>query len=162
MPGHEQVERTLRRIGVPHQATPSPDRRELVVAPRHQFVRVDLMPRVPDQPVMAKVENAVQRQAEFHNAQIRCEMGRTFADQIADYLSDLGSQLHKLDVGHLLQHQRAVDFGKVWMHHQLAIPVKNILGQGVQMSRFFSERFQCPPRLGGKIRCTFAACPFPQ
>ena len=65
VPGHEQIVLALVWVGVSHEPTPLSDGFELSVATSDQFVRIDLVARIPDQSVFAKVEDAVEGQAEF-------------------------------------------------------------------------------------------------
>ena len=51
---HEQVVFALLRVGVAHQAALGADRVELRIAAGDQLVRIDLVARVPDQPVVRK------------------------------------------------------------------------------------------------------------
>ena len=69
---------------------------EFVVAAGDQLVGIDLMAGVPDQPVAAKVERGVQRQAQLDDAQVRGKMGRAVAEQIAQRLAHLAGQLFQL------------------------------------------------------------------
>ena len=54
MPRHEQIEFALCRVGVAHQATLGPDRVELRIAAGHQLVRINLMARIPNQPIVSE------------------------------------------------------------------------------------------------------------
>ena len=103
MSRHEQIVRALRRIGVTHEAPFGADRAELVIPPGHQLVRIDLMPRVPDQPIVAEIEHAVQGQAQFHHAEIRGEVGRPGAQQVAQHVADFVGQLLQLRQRHVAQ-----------------------------------------------------------
>ena len=59
MSGHEQIVRTLLGVGVTHESTAFADRAKLLVAARDQFVRIDLMAGIPDQPIELEVKDAV-------------------------------------------------------------------------------------------------------
>ena len=96
VPRHEQVVGALGRIGITHQAAFGANRAELVIAAGDQLVRIDLMPGVPDQPIVAEVEHAVQGQAQFDDAQVRGEVGRPRAQQVAQHVADFGRQLLQL------------------------------------------------------------------
>ena len=61
------------------------------------------MPRVPDQPIAREIEDAVQCQAQFDDAQIRSEMGRPRAQQIAQHLANLFRQLIQFGDRHVVQ-----------------------------------------------------------
>ena len=60
VPGHEQVERALGRVGVAHQAPLGPDRVQTRGAAGDQLVGIDLVAGVPDQAVLGEVEAQVQ------------------------------------------------------------------------------------------------------
>src|SRR5262245_59928697 len=53
---HEQIERAFVRVGITHEPALRADRLELLVATGDELVRVDLMPGVPDEPVLREIE----------------------------------------------------------------------------------------------------------
>ena len=61
------------------------------------------MARVPDQPVAAEIEHAVQGQAELDHAQIRGEVGRPLLEQVAQHVANFGGELRKLRRRHAVQ-----------------------------------------------------------
>ena len=99
---HEQVVLTLRRVGVAHQPPFGPHRLKLVVATGEQFVGIDLVARVPDQSIAAKVERRVQGDAQFDDPQIRCEMCAAASDQVAQHIANLNGQPFQLRQGEFL------------------------------------------------------------
>ena len=109
MAGHEQVVFALLRVGVAHQAPLGAHGAELVVAPRDELVRIDLVACVPDEAVAAEVERRVQRQAQFNHAQVRGKVGRAVRNQIAKDLAHFTGQLLKLGVGQVGQVARRFD-----------------------------------------------------
>jgi hypothetical protein len=73
-----------------------PQAGELTGPPRHDLVDVRLVPDVPQQPVARGVEDPVQRQGQFHDAEVGPQMasrGRDMADQ---EVADLPSQPDQL------------------------------------------------------------------
>src|SRR5690242_4067938 len=96
MPSHEQVVLALVRIRVTHQATLRAHRLKLWEASGDQLVRVDLMPRVPNQTVVGEVKCLVQSQAKFDHSKIRREMSTSATDKIAEHLAHFGRQLFEL------------------------------------------------------------------
>ena len=69
---------------------------KFVVAAGDQLVRIDLVAGVPNQPVAAEIEHGVQGQAQLDDAQIRGEVRRAAADQVAQHLAHLAGQLLQL------------------------------------------------------------------
>src|SRR5207249_2700667 len=80
MARHEKIVRAFVWVGVTHQTAPRTNGFELLIAPRDQLVRIDLMAGVPDQAITAEVESQVQSKAQLHHAQIAGEMGRPDAE----------------------------------------------------------------------------------
>ena len=76
MTRHEQVVDAFARVGVTHQATTGSYPGKILVSTRHKFVRVDLMPGVPNQTIMSEIEFAVQSQTKLDHAQVRREVRR--------------------------------------------------------------------------------------
>ncbi len=110
--GHEQIIGAFLRVGIAHQTTLGPDRAELPKAPREHFVRIDLMARVPDQPVAAEIEGGVQRQAQLDHAQIGREMSTSRRHQPAKRVAHLGRQLRELRLRQILQVGRRAYLGE--------------------------------------------------
>ena len=110
MPGHEQIVFAFARIRITHQSAARADRGEFVVPPRDQLVRIDLMPRVPDEPVATKVVAAMQGEAKFHDSQIGCKMSRPRGEQIAQDVANFGGKLVQFPRRHLAQSGRRIEF----------------------------------------------------
>ena len=62
---------------------------QAIAAPRQHLVRVGLMADVPDQPVMRRVVDIMQRDGELHRAQAGREMAATGADGVDQELAQL-------------------------------------------------------------------------
>ncbi len=90
--GHEQVVKTLRRVGVAHQAPLGPDRVQLGRAAGDQLMRIDLMSGIPDQAVLGKVERQMEGQAELDHAKVTREVGGASADDADQLLAHLRRQ----------------------------------------------------------------------
>ena len=99
MAGHEQVEGALVRVWVAHQPALGADRGELLETARDELVRIDLMPRVPNQAVAGKVVGEMEGQAEFHHAQVAREMSGPDAENANQFVADLLRQLAELRLG---------------------------------------------------------------
>ena len=93
MSGHEQVVIALGWIGVAHQSAFGADRVKFLVASGDQFLRINLMTRVPDQPVLQKIIGAVQGQRQLDDTKVRRKVRRAHAEEIterfADFVGDL-------------------------------------------------------------------------
>ena len=55
-----------------------------MVSTGYEFVWIDLMTGVPDQTIVTKVKLAVQGETQFHDAQVRREVGGTGGEQVAN------------------------------------------------------------------------------
>ena len=116
MAGHEQVVGAFVRIGVAHQAPLGAHGGEFVVTAGDQFMRIDLVAGVPDQPVAAEIKGGVQRQAKLDHAQVRGEMRRAIGNQIAKHFAHLDGELFELGDRHALQIAGRLDFGEQLVH----------------------------------------------
>ncbi len=96
MAGHEQVVIAFLRIWVAHQAALGSHRAELRVTARDELVRINLVARVPNQPVVLEVECLMQRQAKLDDAQVRREVRTAAAHEIAQHFAHLVGQLLEL------------------------------------------------------------------
>ena len=74
MTRHKQVIFAFVRIGIAHQSPACANRRKLLVTSGYKFVRIDLMTRVPNQSIFAKIVHRMQTEAQLDDAQVRCEM----------------------------------------------------------------------------------------
>ena len=89
---HEQVVGAFGRTGISHQAAFGAYGVKIVIPSGDHLVRIDLVPRVPDQSIPAEIERGVKGQTELDHAQVRGEMGGPLAQQLAKRLAHLGSQ----------------------------------------------------------------------
>ncbi len=105
----EQVVVALFGVGVAHQAALGADRVELREAAGEQLVRINLMPGVPDQPIVQEVERLMQGQAELDHAKVRCEMGAAGRDEIAKHFAHLGREPLELWQRELLKISRRLN-----------------------------------------------------
>ena len=96
MAGHEEVVGAFFRIGVSHQAALGPNRSEAGEPTGDQFMGIDLMPSVPDEPVAAEIKNAVQGQAQFHHPQVGGEVGGAGSSHFTERPPHFGGQLLQL------------------------------------------------------------------
>ncbi len=101
--GHEEIERTLLRIGIAHEAAARANRIEAVEAARDEFVRINLMSRVPDQSILGKIESQVQCKAQFHHAKVAGEMRGSDAQDAHELVAHFLRQLLQFGVGKLVQ-----------------------------------------------------------
>ncbi len=69
---------------------------QLLAASREHLVRICLMSHVPNQTVIRRVEDVVQRYREFDGAKTRGEMSATSADALDQELSELLGERWKL------------------------------------------------------------------
>jgi hypothetical protein len=90
-------------VGISHEAPFAADRLELGEAAGDEFVGIDLMAGVPDQPVLREIERQVQRQAELHDPQIAGEVGGAIGDDFAERFADFPGELQELIVGEALE-----------------------------------------------------------
>lgn len=59
-----------------------------MVSAGNEFVGIDLMTGVPNQTIVTKVKLAVQGETQFHDAQVRREVGGTGGEQVAENVAD--------------------------------------------------------------------------
>ncbi len=100
------VEDVVRALGPPREATHASDlaqRRELLIPPGQELVRVGLVSGVPHDPVARRVHRAVQREGDLHRAQRRGEVPAGLRDGPDHLLAQLGSQRGELRVAHATQ-----------------------------------------------------------
>ena len=106
----KQVVITLGRIGIAHQSASTTNRFDLIEATGDQFVWIDLMTGVPDQPVPGKVEHLVQGNAQFNDSQVTmtvplpsCSLIGPVSDNRQQRFSNFVGQLIQLSVIHVAQ-----------------------------------------------------------
>ena len=104
MPGIENVIDRLFPLAEAGNAVVLADRVESVAPAGNQFVGIALMPGIEDQLVARSVEHVMQRQSQFHDAQVSAEMPPQQRDDLEDLISDASAsalerkQLKKTDV----------------------------------------------------------------
>ena len=96
MAGHKEVVIALLGIGVAHQSALGSDRAKTGKAAGNELMRINLVAGVPDEAVVAKVKDAVQRDAKFHHSKIRCEVRRPRSGNFAQGPAHFSSQLLQL------------------------------------------------------------------
>ena len=95
----QRVVRAFERLSEPGQTALQADVLELVAPAGHQLVRVGLVGRVPDYAVRRAVEDAVQRQRELDDPQVRGEMAATLGYDGDDGVPRFPRDLVQLLVG---------------------------------------------------------------
>ena len=118
MTGHEQVVTTLGRIRITHQAATGANGGEILVAARDHFVGVDLVARVPDEAVLAEIEDRVQGQGKLHHPQIGSEIRRSLAEKPTKRFPHLAGQLFQLRMRDFLEILRRTDRGQQRVHQR--------------------------------------------
>ncbi len=103
-----------------------------------ELVRINLVAGVPDETVGAEVKDAVQSEAELDDAEVRCEVGRPFFQQVAQHIADFRGQLGELGIRHAVQVGSRFEFGQMRVH---------IGGAGFQPVRIFGRQDACPTGL---------------
>jgi hypothetical protein len=91
------------------QALVLADRRELVAAARQDLVRVGLVADVPEDLVLRRVEQRVQRDGELAGSEVGAEVPADLTDRVDDVLAYLLGHLGELVVRERVQVLRAVD-----------------------------------------------------
>ena len=74
MRGAERIVFALRAFRETRKPAALPDRADAVAPARQDLVRIRLMTDIPDQPVMRRVEDVVQRQGQLDDAEAGAEM----------------------------------------------------------------------------------------
>ena len=93
MARHKQIVFALVRVRVTHQPVTRSHRAELAITARHQLVRVDLMPGIPDQTILAKIVNRMERQTELDDAQVGGVVGSSSGHEVGENITDFIRQL---------------------------------------------------------------------
>jgi hypothetical protein len=81
---------------------------ELIFPAGDDFMRIALMPHIPEQSIFFEIEYIVQGQRQLHHAQVAGEVPSGFADRIENELSYFIRQRLQLRDWQLLQIRRAV------------------------------------------------------
>ena len=105
----ERVVGALRPLREAAEAALLAQRGKLFLAAGYDLVRVGLMADIPDQPVLRCVEDAVQRERQFHGAQRRSQVPAGDRDRGDDQVTDFPGQFLKLRNGKSAQVGRVVD-----------------------------------------------------
>ena len=105
----EGVVFALLRVREAGKAPVLPERVELLIAAGEKFVGVHLVPDVPDEGVLRRLELEVHGEGQFHRAEVRREVPAVLRDGIHDRLSDLSGECLQLPVVQRAQVLRRVD-----------------------------------------------------
>src|ERR1700681_2451635 len=95
MRGAERVVFALRPLGEARKAAALSDGTDAVAAPGENLVGVALVADVPDQPVMRRVEDMVQRNRELHDAEAGAQMATGLGYRIDQVMAQLIGDLPK-------------------------------------------------------------------
>ena len=98
MPRAESIERRLIATGKAAQSPIGTYRGELVAPTGDNLVCISLMPHIPHQFVVGRVEHIVEGKRQLHGAEARSKMSRVLRKSVDNILPYLDSQL--LDVGY--------------------------------------------------------------
>ncbi len=96
VPDAEQVVVALARLGKAGHAVALAQLVQQRQASGEQLVRVALVPDVEQQPVVAEVEDVVQRERQLDDAQVRGQVAARAGDLVADRVADFLSELFEL------------------------------------------------------------------
>ena len=117
VPCRESVVWAFARLPEPGQPALQADVLELVAPPRHQLVRVALVGRVPDDAVDGAVENAVERQRNLNDPQIRRQVAAALGYHRDDGVSNLLRYLNQFSASQSLQVARRIDLIQQTTYH---------------------------------------------
>ena len=109
------VEDVVLRFAAPREpadAVQLAEGREPLETAGQQLVRIGLMPGVPDDPVARRLEQAVERDRQLHDAQRRAQVAAGLGDGLDDGLPNLGRKAVHLRVGEAPQVGRTAESGK--------------------------------------------------
>ena len=108
--------RTTGETGQPVLLAQSAD----AVAPAGQdLVRIALMANIPDQPVMWRVEDVVDRDRQFHDAKACAQMTAGLRDGVDHFGANFIGQLRKTGIGqlaHISGDVDSVEQRRLWFH----------------------------------------------
>ena len=74
MCGAERVVLAFGSFGEARKASPGPQRTNPISSTGQYFVRIRLVPDVPDQPIFGRIEDVVQRDCQFDDAKTRAQV----------------------------------------------------------------------------------------
>ena len=77
--------------------------------PGQDLVRVGLMAHIPHQPIFGRIEDIMQRDGEFHGAEVGGEMAAGPGDRVDQKLAQLVRQRRQTRFWQLAQIQRSID-----------------------------------------------------
>ena len=92
MRGAEVVIARLTTPGKARDPTKLPNPRHFITTPREDFVGIGLVPDVPHNPVLRRIENVVQRNRQFDGAQVGREVAARGAHAVQDECAQLVGQ----------------------------------------------------------------------
>ena len=114
VPRAEGIVFALLASGEARETARDAQRVETVAPSGQQFVNVALMPDVEDDPVVRRVENAVQGEGQFDDAEIRGEVTPRLSDRVDQIFPDLSRKGPDLFFGDPTQVGGRIDFCKDW------------------------------------------------
>ena len=79
-------------------------------------MHVNLMAHVPDKFVLGRVKNAVQREGQFHHAEVGAQMAAALGQAGDQFLPDFGGQFRKLRQREFLHVLRSVHHVEISAH----------------------------------------------
>ena len=109
MAGHEEVEFALGGVRVAHQAALGPNRGQFSGSACDQFMGINLVTCVPDDPIFAEVESDVKGETQLNHTQIAGKVGRTAANDTNQLGTHFSGQLLEFLLGKGLQIRRSSD-----------------------------------------------------
>ena len=113
----KSVAAALHPLGETGEPVQLPQRRHVVPAAGQQLVDVGLMAHVPYDAVFVHVEDAVQRQSQLHDAQIRCQVTPAGGDVVQEFLPDLHGQKLEASRAHVFYVVRQIMFWDDIFHY---------------------------------------------
>ena len=122
----ERVVFALRPLGEPGQAAALPDRADAVAPSGQDLVRIGLVADIPDQPVMRRVEDVMQRDGQLDDAEPGAEMPAGDRNRVDQLGAQLVGDLPQVGFGKAPQIGRGVD------PVEERRPVRNVGGFAIQ------------------------------
>ena len=103
VPGPERVIGAFRPLGEARQAPARAQSADAVAPPGQDFVRIALVPDVPNDLVARRVKDGMQRHGQFHHAQTRAQMAAGHRNRADGFGAQFIGQLAQFPVGKRLQ-----------------------------------------------------------
>ena len=100
MGGAERIIFALRPLGEAGQAAPLAQSANAVAPPGQDFVRIGLVPDVPDDAVARRIENLMQGQGEFDDAEPGAQMPASNRNGADRFGAQLIGESTKIALGH--------------------------------------------------------------